>query len=312
MDRNEAVLRELNLYPQWVLREPPAAEADHAATAVMESAPPATVPLETPVVSAQIVQAAAISADSVALERVAKGVVEPMPREAEPLPVVAEHESAYPHDGAYDDITPDERGGDEYLPSEPEKVREPFFDFDWPRLKQTVHDCNTCGLRAGCTQTVFGTGDEQADWLFVGEGPGEDEDARGEPFAGQAGRLLDNMLLALKLKRSRNVYIANVVKCRPPDNRVPHVDEVAACLPYLQRQIQLIQPKVIVALGKTAATALLGSHAALGPLRGHVHDYLGTPLIATYHPAYLLRSPQDKAKAWRDLCLAQQVISEKS
>ena len=143
---------------------------------------------------------------------------------------------------------------------------------DWPELKRMVRDCTACKLRAGCTQTVFGVGDEQADWLFVGEGPGADEDARGEPFVGQAGKLLDNMLLALKLKRGNKVYIANIVKCRPPGNRAPEPDEIATCLPYLQRQIALIKPKAIVALGKTAANALLGREATLASLRGKVHD----------------------------------------
>lgn len=176
---------------------------------------------------------------------------------------------------------------------------------DWNALKQQVRDCTACKLRAGCTQTVFGVGDEQADWLFVGEGPGADEDAQGEPFVGQAGKLLDNMLLSIGLKRGDKVYIANVVKCRPPNNRTPEPDEIATCLPYLQRQIALIKPRLIVALGKTAASALLGRDAPLGALRGTLHDWHGTPLIVTYHPAYLLRSPAEKAKAWQDLCLAR-------
>jgi DNA polymerase len=172
---------------------------------------------------------------------------------------------------------------------------------DWAALKEMVRDCTACKLRAGCTQTVFGVGDEQADWLFVGEGPGAEEDALGEPFVGQAGKLLDNMLLSIGLKRGENVYIANVVKCRPPNNRNPEADEIATCLPYLQRQIALIKPRLIVALGKTAATALLERDATLGSLRGTLHDFHGTPLIVTYHPAYLLRSPAEKAKAWQDL-----------
>ncbi len=181
---------------------------------------------------------------------------------------------------------------------------------NWPELKQTVHDCTACKLRAGCTQTVFGVGDEKAEWLFVGEGPGADEDVQGEPFVGQAGKLLDNMLAAIKLKRGKNVYIANIVKCRPPNNRTPEPDEIANCMPYLQQQIALIKPKLIVALGKTAATSLLGRDATLGSLRGTLHDYHGTPLIVTYHPAYLLRSPAEKAKAWQDLCFAVQRMSE--
>jgi DNA polymerase len=177
---------------------------------------------------------------------------------------------------------------------------------NWAELKQAVHDCTACKLRAGCKQTVFGVGDEKAEWLFVGEGPGADEDAQGEPFVGQAGKLLDNMLAAIKLKRGNNVYIANIVKCRPPNNRTPEPDEIAACMPYLQRQIALVKPKLIVALGKTAATSLLGRDATLGSLRGTVHEYQGVPLIITYHPAYLLRSPAEKAKAWQDLCFAVQ------
>jgi len=183
---------------------------------------------------------------------------------------------------------------------------------DWDALKQQVRNCTACKLRAGCTQTVFGVGDEQADWLFVGEGPGADEDAQGEPFVGQAGKLLDNMLLSIGLKRGDKVYIANVVKCRPPANRTPEPDEIATCLPYLYRQIALIKPKLIVALGKTAASALLGRDAPLGSLRGTLHDFHGTPLIVTYHPAYLLRSPAEKAKAWQDLCLARRHMTGKT
>ena len=175
---------------------------------------------------------------------------------------------------------------------------------NWDELKVAVKNCALCKLRAGCTQTVFGVGDEKADWLFVGEGPGADEDIKGEPFVGQAGKLLDNMLAAVKLKRGVNVYIANVVKCRPPGNPTPEADEIAQCMPYLVRQIQLIQPKLIIALGKTAAASLLGRDATLASLRGKTHDYQGIPLVVTYHPAYLLRSPMEKAKAWQDFCLA--------
>jgi DNA polymerase len=181
---------------------------------------------------------------------------------------------------------------------------------DWHELKQKVRDCTACKLRGGCTQTVFGVGDEKAEWLFVGEGPGADEDAQGEPFVGQAGKLLDNMLAAIKLKRGNNAYIANIVKCCPPGNRTPEPDEIATCMPYLQQQIALIKPKLIIALGKTAATSLLERDATLGSLRETVHDYKGTPLIVTYHPAYLLRSPAEKAKAWQDLCFAVQRMAQ--
>jgi uracil-DNA glycosylase len=274
VNRDEAVLRELNLYPLWKLRK-------------QAAAPPET----------------AAPQDSV--------------RAAEPETAVAEPAA----------------------PAAAKNREQVIGELGWSELKAMVRDCTACKLRAGCTQTVFGVGDEKADWLFVGEGPGADEDALGEPFVGQAGKLLDNMLMSIKLKRGRNAYIANIVKCRPPNNRTPEADEIATCMPYLQRQIALIKPKIIVALGKTAATSLLGRDATLGSLRGKLHDYrapatgaeethgdessrlwplpetasphrvgAATPLIVTYHPAYLLRTPMDKAKAWADLCLAVETM----
>jgi len=179
----------------------------------------------------------------------------------------------------------------------------------WPDLKATVQGCTVCPLRGGCKQTVFGVGDEKADWLLVGEAPGAEEDRLGEPFVGQAGKLLDNMLAALRLRRGENVYIANVLKCRPPGNRNPEPAEVAACSPYLRRQIQLIQPKLIVAMGRFAAQTLLNSDATIGSMRGQVHAYQGVPLVVTYHPAYLLRNLPDKAKAWADLVFARKTIA---
>jgi DNA polymerase len=175
---------------------------------------------------------------------------------------------------------------------------------EWPALKADVAACTACPLHAKRNKTVFGIGDENADWLFVGEGPGADEDAQGEPFVGQAGKLLDNMLAAIRLKRGENVYIANVVKCRPPGNRNPEPGEALSCEPYLHRQIDLIRPRLIIALGKVAAANLLASDASVASMRGRVHEYRGTPLIVTYHPAYLLRTLADKAKAWEDLCFA--------
>ena len=200
-------------------------------------------------------------------------------------------------------IVPDNAAPDFENPSM--SRRDEVMRMDWAALKQSVKNCTACGLRAGCTQTVFGVGDENADWLFVGEAPGAEEDQRGEPFVGQAGRLLDNMLVAIDLKRGTNVYIANIVKCRPPGNRNPEPAEAAHCKPYLARQIELIQPKLIVALGKVAAANLLSTDAPIGALRGKVHRYRDIPLIATYHPAYLLRSLPDKAKAWADLVFAR-------
>ena len=175
---------------------------------------------------------------------------------------------------------------------------------DWNALKAAVAGCQSCALHQRRRNTVFGVGDEKAEWLFVGEGPGADEDERGEPFVGQAGKLLDNMLASIGLARGANVYIANVVKCRPPGNRNPMPEEAATCNGYLARQIQLIQPKLIIALGKISANHLLGREASIASLRGKLHEAHGIPLIVTYHPAYLLRNLPDKAKAWTDLCFA--------
>jgi DNA polymerase len=179
---------------------------------------------------------------------------------------------------------------------------------DWPALRESILACTACALCRQRRQAVPGVGDENADWLFVGEGPGAEEDARGEPFVGQAGKLLDNMLAAIGLNRGEDVYIANVVKCRPPGNRNPEPAEAEACEPYLSRQIGLIRPRLIVALGKVAAQNLLGNEATIASLRGRLHDYRGTPLIVTYHPAYLLRNLTDKAKAWEDLCFAVETM----
>lgn len=238
MNHNDALLRELNLYPLWVRRD--------------------ASPIE-PIVA---VASAQPTAPEIDMKRTS----------ASPAPAVLQPAHC--------------------------------ADLGWEALRQKVQECTACKLRPGCTQTVFGVGDMRAEWMIVGEGPGADEDVRGEPFVGQAGKLLDNMLAAIKLKRGDNVYIGNIVKCRPPGNRTPEADEIAQCLPYLRRQIELIQPKLIVALGKTAATSLLGREASLASLRGQLHQFNGIPLIITYHPAYLLRSPTEKAKAWQDLCLA--------
>lgn len=176
---------------------------------------------------------------------------------------------------------------------------------DWDALSERVATCERCRLCEKRTNTVFGVGDRNADWMLIGEAPGENEDRLGEPFVGQAGKLLDNMLRSLMLARDNNVYIANVIKCRPPGNRNPEQDEVARCEPYLQRQVALVKPKLIVALGRFAAQSLLRTEASISSLRGRVHEYEGVPVIVTYHPAYLLRSLPDKAKAWADLCLAR-------
>lgn len=179
----------------------------------------------------------------------------------------------------------------------------------WDELKQAVAGCTACDLCQTRKQAVPGVGDVDADWLFIGEGPGAEEDERGEPFVGQAGKLLDNMLAAIDLKRGNKVYIANAVKCRPPNNRTPEPGETAACWPFLARQIELIKPKLIVTLGKPAAQTLLLQEVTISRSRGMVHDFAGIPLIVTYHPAYLLRNLPDKAKAWEDLCFMRKTMA---
>ena len=192
-------------------------------------------------------------------------------------------------------------------------LRRPAAEADeaaaWEALRSDVRQCQRCPLHATRTQGVLGVGPTRSDWLVIGEAPGAEEDRRGEPFVGAAGQLLDAMLRAIGLDRTSNVYIANVLKSRPPGNRDPKPEEVAACLPYLMRQIELLQPKIMLAVGRIAAQNLLGTEAPLSRLRGQVHRFgaLNTPLVVTYHPAYLLRTPADKRKAWEDLKFARSV-----
>ena len=209
---------------------------------------------------------------------------------------------------------------------------------DWPALQTAVAQCQACGLCETRRQTVFGAGARQARWMVVGEAPGEQEDRQGQPFVGPAGKLLDAMLAAMGLSRhaddaidalekragqtdqegqaggppAEGVYIANVLKCRPPANRNPQPDEVARCEPYLRRQVALVQPQVILAMGRFAVQSLLQTSEPIGRLRGRAHQYAGVPVIVTYHPSYLLRNPPDKARAWQDLCLALQVMREQT
>jgi DNA polymerase len=180
--------------------------------------------------------------------------------------------------------------------------------YTWDTLTEAVARCTACKLSATRTQGVLGTGDRNADWLVIGEAPGAEEDAQGEPFVGQAGKLLDAMLASIGLARGDKVYITNVLKSRPPGNRDPEPDEVAACRPYLLAQIELIRPKLILALGRVAAQSLLDTDEAIGRLRGRVHQFQNVPLVVTYHPAYLLRNLTDKARAWEDLCLARRTM----
>ncbi len=193
--------------------------------------------------------------------------------------------------------------------AEPASLDTDVSTLDWEALQTRVTECRLCDLHKSRTQTVFGVGNRNADWLIIGEAPGADEDRQGEPFVGRAGQLLNSMLQALDLARE-DVYIANILKCRPPQNRDPKAEEVAHCMPWLQRQIQLIQPKVILALGRIAAQNLLQTNTSLGRLRGRLHyiDMTPTPVIVTYHPAYLLRSPLEKRKSWEDLLLAKKTL----
>ena len=194
-------------------------------------------------------------------------------------------------------------------PSAPESMEHGGNSASWTELETAVRACTKCPLHATRTQTVFGVGSRHARWMFIGEAPGADEDRQGEPFVGRAGQLLNAMLFAMGLKREE-VYIANVLKCRPPGNRDPQPEEVAQCEPYLLRQIELIRPALIIALGRHAAHSLLKTEVPLARLRGQRLSYHGTPLIVTYHPAYLLRNPVDKRKAWDDLCLAKTVMQK--
>ena len=193
------------------------------------------------------------------------------------------------------------RGPDGNPPGAPDAL-------DWEALERTVAGCQKCGLAATRTQTVFGVGDRAAQWMIVGEAPGAEEDRQGEPFVGRAGQLLNSMLKAIGLSRGE-VYIANVLKCRPPHNRDPAPGEVACCLPYLHRQVALIRPRLILCVGRIAAQNLLGTDLPLARLRGRVHclEPFGVPVVVTYHPAYLLRSPGEKRKAWVDLKYAREV-----
>jgi len=223
--------------------------------------------------------------------------------------VTARPEVALSHSGGVDEVAP------AHTPVLADGREEEIAGMSWEQLRESVATCRACALCQERRQAVLGVGDVTADWLFIGEGPGAEEDARGEPFVGPAGKLLDAMLAAIDLQRGKDVYIANAVKCRPPGNRTPEPAEIATCAPYLKRQIALIQPRLIVLLGRAAAHALLGDVGSLASLRGQSFAYpapagsaYGIPVVVTYHPAYLLRTLPDKAKAWEDLCRARTLM----
>ncbi|MGM0676865.1 MAG: uracil-DNA glycosylase [Pseudomonadota bacterium] len=271
----------------WVPRREPEASLDLS--------PPESVampPASTPVPE----QAAAVEVPPVVMDA---SVGRESPPEPEMPPWL--DEAPWP-DEAYEPVMPSGEGYDEPDLPEPD---DGVSTLDWEGLAARVAQCTHCNeLVQTRTQTVFGVGDRQADWLFIGEAPGAEEDRQGEPFVGRAGKLLDSMLAALGKKRGEGVYIANILKCHPPRNRDPSPEEARACRAYLDRQIQLIRPKILVALGRVAAQNLLDTGDALGSLRGRVLEYRGIPVVVTYHPAYLLRRPSEKRKSWEDLCRA--------
>ena len=231
----------------------------------------------------------------------------PPPWLDEPPPWSEEEVAASPvADPSQDPFLPSPAGGTPAAASmQPEPAAPGPAGLDWEALQQAVAGCRACGLCQGRTNTVFGVGDRQAELMLIGEAPGQDEDRQGEPFVGRAGRLLNHMLAAVGLERGQ-VYIANIVKCRPPNNRNPKPEEAAACQAFLARQIALVQPRLLVSLGGVSATNLLGTSDSVGRLRGRLHHYRASggariPLIVTYHPSYYLRSPAEKAKGWQDL-----------
>lgn len=275
-DRQRAMLAEMGVRVWW-----PQRQAQNEAAPAVQAEPATAVASPAPVVK-PFPAADALVAVSEAVARVAQPVPPASvarPVTSQPVPAVA--------------MKPLAEGVDR---------------MDWATLQATAATCQACDLCAQRKQSVFGVGDLQADWLVVGEAPGEQEDLQGEPFVGQSGQLLDNMLKAVGLNRQAQgaggVYITNALKCRPPGNRNPTAQELATCAPYLARQVALVQPKIIIAMGRFAVQALLQTTEPLGKLRGQIHSYQGVPVVVTYHPAYLLRSPADKAKAWVDLVLA--------
>lgn len=281
-ERQRAMLREMGIPPFWPV------EAE-----VVDAAPQAPAIQQGPQASSNEPIAAegavlAMPAAGLAADRAAP----PRPMPAKPQPVaVAELLDATPR------------------PARPAGVE----SMDWPALRDAVAGCLACGLCESRKQTVFGVGNIEAEWMIVGEAPGEEEDRQGAPFVGRAGQLLDRMLASIDLTRSddvaaRQVFIANVLKCRPPANRNPLPQEVAQCEPYLLRQMALVRPKVILAMGRFAVQSLLKTTDAIGRLRGRVHEVQGIPVVVTYHPAYLLRNQPDKAKAWEDLCFARKTM----
>ena len=328
MALHESALEEFGLAPMWVRRGMGQASDGEAAsaaaapeTAVAASAAdvsrvPQSLRQETvPAERVEADQRSSVRQDDLPPRAPERGTPAATPRAPAARPEQTVHtarsdaasSSAPPDDDFawFDDLPTQPPSGAPLVPAEARAKPSSVDSLDWDALAERVAGCRQCRLCEKRTNTVFGVGDRNADWMLIGEAPGENEDRQGEPFVGQAGKLLDNMLRSLTLARDTNVYIANVIKCRPPGNRNPEPDEVMRCEPYLQRQVALVKPKLIVALGRFAAQSLLKTDASISSLRGRVHTYEGVPVIVSYHPAYLLRSLADKSKAWADLCLAR-------
>ncbi|HEY4801689.1 MAG TPA: uracil-DNA glycosylase family protein [Paraburkholderia sp.] len=315
MPLDEIALEELGLAPRWVRKGVQGVVAEHAVRGdeVTASVPARTVQTEPthaqaarPVVTPLPAETRVGQAEAARSEQVER-VAQPESPLARPASLSSDEPPPLTEDdfGWFDSVAAPAAPHDTAPSRASGAARSEVATLDWDSLAERVASCTQCRLCEKRTNTVFGVGDREADWMLIGEAPGENEDRLGEPFVGQAGKLLDNMLHALSLARGENVYIANVIKCRPPGNRNPEPDEVARCEPYLQRQVALVKPKIIVALGRFAAQSLLKTDGSIASLRGRVHEYEGVPVIVTYHPAYLLRSLHDKAKAWADLCLAR-------
>ncbi|GHU07040.1 hypothetical protein AGMMS50225_03320 [Betaproteobacteria bacterium] len=278
-----AVLREMGLAPLWRLRTgKPAAEAEAAPATAEPSRPTSATSAAAPAARASISPSPGSPPS-------------PPPRAQIPRPPAIQAAAPPPVSAPTAPVIDAERAAR-------------IATLDWTQLEEEIRHCRACPLCERRQQAVPGVGDHAAQWMFVGEGPGAEEDQRGEPFVGQAGRLLDNMLAAIGLKRGENVYIANAVKCRPPHNRTPAEAEIAACQPFLERQIALVAPRLLVALGRPASQALVGRELNIGAARGKRFERKEIAVVVTYHPAYLLRNPQDKGKVWEDLCFARQVM----
>ena len=289
-ERQRAMLREMGVPAFWPV-EPDAVEAaPPSPAAVADVAPRAESPRPAPP------PARAVEAPTPVVSVAEPAPVRPAPRATRPGPAPVASPAGRAAPPAEVVLGPRPAG---------------IETMDWPALRTAVAGCQACSLSQSRTQTVFGAGHIEADWMIVGEAPGEQEDRQGEPFVGPAGQLLDAMLRACGRDRqamdARGVFIANVLKCRPPANRNPAPEEVVQCEPFLSRQVALVRPKLIIAMGRFAVQSLLKTTEPIGRLRGRLHRYEGVPVIVTYHPAYLLRTPTDKAKAWADLCLAMEI-----